>query len=141
MGILFNKAYLLDYLCPEQPVFDNVVTQVNSLFIFIKTLVLALKQCKDPKETLKAALQDSTIAGLKPLYNLYSSILKSQIVPSNAELRQVIGVLLTAAPYCTLSDKSIAELAGVKPNLVKMWVNDLSSLLYQDEVADGGIRV
>ena len=138
---LVAKKWCLPTPWPEQLLFDNVVTQVNSLFIFIKTLVLALKQCKDPKETLKAALQDSTVAGLKPLYNLYSSILKSQIVPSNAELQQVIGVLLTAAPYCTLSDKSIAELAGVNPNLVKMWVNDLSSLLYQDKVADGGICV
>ena len=127
---LVAKKWCLPTPWPEQLLFDNVVTQANSLFIFIKTLVLALKQCKDPEETLKAALQDSTIAGLKPLYNLYSSILKSQIVPSNAELQQVVGVLLTVAPYHTLSDELIAELAGVKPNLVKMWVNDLSSLLY-----------
>jgi hypothetical protein len=53
----------------------------------------------------------------------------------------VIGVLLTAAPYRTLCEESIAELAGVRPNLVKKWVNDLSSLLYRDEAANGGIRV
>src|SRR5258706_8224508 len=126
---------------PEQPLFDGVISQANGLFIFIKTLVLALEQCEDPEETLKAVLQDSADTGLKPLYNLYSNILKVRRVPSNAEFRQSIGVLLAATPYRTLCDESIAELAGVRPNLVKKWVNDLSSLLYRDEAANGGIRV
>ena len=115
---------------PEQPLFDRVISQANGLFIFIKTLVLTLTQCEDPEETLKAALHDSAGTGLRPLYNLYSSILKARRVPNNAEFRQMLGVLLTVAPYRTLCDESVAELAGVQPNLVKKWVNDLSSLLY-----------
>jgi len=126
---------------PEQPLFDGVISRANGLFIFIKTLVLTLQQCDDPEETLRAALQDSAGTGLKPLYNLYSSVLKARKVPSNAEFRQVIGVLLAVAPYRTLCEESIAELAGVRPNLVKKWVNDLSSLLYRDEAANGGVRV
>jgi len=90
---------------------------------------------------LKTALQDSVGTGLKPLYNLYSSILKERRVPSNAEFRQVIGVLLAVAPYRTLCEESIAELAGVRPHLVKKWVNNLGSLLYRDEAANGGVRV
>ena len=62
---------------PEQPLFDTMISQVNSLFIFIKTLVLTLMQSEDPEETLKAALQDSASTGLKSLYHLYSSILKA----------------------------------------------------------------
>jgi len=126
---------------PEQPLFEGVISQANGLFIYIKTLVLALEQCEDPEEALKAALQDSAGTGLKPLYNLYSNILKSRRVPDNAEFRQVIGVLLAVTPYRTLCEESIGELAGVRPNLVKKWVNDLSSLLYRDEAANGGIRV
>jgi len=53
----------------------------------------------------------------------------------------MIGVLLTAAPFRTLCEESIAELAGVRLNPVKKWVSDLSSLLYRDEAASGGIRV
>jgi hypothetical protein len=45
------------------------------------------------------------------------------------------------APYRSLCEETIAELAGVRPNLVKKWVDDLSSLLYRDEGANGGIRV
>jgi len=135
---LVAKAWCLPTPWPEPSLFDGVISRANGLFIFIKTLVLALRQCENLEETLKAALQDS---GLKPLYNLYSSILKTRRVPNNAEFRQVIGVLLTATPYRTLNEDSIAELAGVMPNLVKKWVNDLSSLLYRDEAANGGIRV
>jgi len=133
-----TKAWCLPTPWPGQPLFDRVISRANGLFIFIKTLVLALRRCENLEETLKVALQDS---GLKPLYNLYSSILKTRRVPNNDEFRQMIGVLLTATPHRTLSEDSIAELAGVMPNLVKKWVNDLSSLLHRDEVANGGIRV
>ena len=126
---------------PDQPLFDGVISQANGLFIFIKTLVLSLEQGEDPEETLKSALQDSAGTGMKPLYNLYSSILDARRAPGNAEFRRTIGVVLAAAPYRTLCEESIAELAGVRPNLVKKWVNDLSSLLYRDEAANGGVRV
>jgi len=126
---------------PPQPLFDGVISWTNGLFIYIKTLALALKRCEDPEETLKATLQDSANTGLVPLYNLYSSILKARGLPNNAEFQRVIGVLLIAAPYRTLCEEEIAELAGVRPNQVKRWVNNLSSLLYQDEAANGGIRV
>ena len=53
----------------------------------------------------------------------------------------MIDVFVTAAPYCTLCNKTIAELAGVEPYLIKRWVNALSSLLYRDEVANQGICV
>ena len=53
----------------------------------------------------------------------------------------MIGVLLTTAPYCTLCNETIAELVGVKPNLIKKWVDALSSLLYRDEAANKGICV
>ena len=53
----------------------------------------------------------------------------------------MIGVLLAASPYRTLCEETIAELAGVKANLVKAWVDALSSLLYRDEAANRGIRI
>ena len=138
---LVAKKWRLPTPWPIQPIFNRVISQANGLFIFIKTLVLTLKQCEDPDETLEAALQDSASTGLKPLYNLYSNILKERRVPSNAEFRHVIGVLLAAASYHTLCEESIAELAGVRLHLVQKWVDDLGSLLYRDEAANGGIRV
>jgi len=138
---LVAEKWCLPIPWPEQSLFDGVISRANGLFIFIKTLVLTLRQCGDPEETLRVALQGSAGTGLKPLYNLYSSVLKAQGVPINAEFRQVMGVLLAVAPYRTLCDESIAELAGVRPHLVKKWVNDLSSLLYRDEAANGGVRV
>jgi len=125
---------------PEDYDFNEIISRANGLFIFIKTLVLALKR-EDPKEYLKATLQGSSGPGSESLYALYSSILEARIVSSNAEFRQMIGVLLATSPYRPLCEETIAELAGARPYLVRKWVDDLSSLLYRDEGANGVIRV
>jgi len=136
-----GRKWRLSAPWPEEPLLIRVISRSNGLFIFIKTLVLALKHCNDPTEFLKAASEDSAGAGLEALYRLYSSILDSRIEHRKAEFRRMIGVLLTAAPYRALCEETLAELAGVKPNLVKMLVDELSSLLYRDEGTNGGIRV
>jgi len=126
---------------PEESDFKRVVSRADGLFIFIKTLVLALERCNDPEESLKGALQDSAETGLESLYELYSNILKAQIMRNNAEFKRMIEVLVATSPTRAVCDETIAELAGVKPNLVKRWVDALSSLLYRDEAANRGIRV
>ena len=126
---------------PGQPLFDGVISRASGLFIFIETLALALEQCHDPTELLKATLPDSAGHGLTSLYGLYSSIVKSLKVQNNDEFRRIIGVLLITAPYCPLCEETIAELAGVRADLVKMWVANLSSMLYRDAGASGGVRV
>src|SRR5258706_4743308 len=138
---LLVKFWHLPTPWPEESDFNKVISRASGLFIFIKTLVLALERCENPKKSLQAALQDSTGAGLESLFELYSSILKSQIVRNSAEFQRVIGVLLTTAPYRALCDETTAELAGVEPFFVKRWVDALSSLLYRDEAANRGIRV
>ena len=125
---------------PEESLLDRLISRANGLFIFIKTLALALERYADPTGFLEATSKEAG-DGLKPLYGLYSNILNSRIVHSNAEFQRVIGVLLTSAQYRALCEETIAELAGVGHNLVKKWVKDLSSLLYRDEGANGGIRV
>ena len=138
----FNLVALhwnLDTSWPKESDLNRVISRANGLFIFVKTLVLSLKRCRDPEKSLKAALQDSAGTGLEPLYELYSGILKAQIVHNNAEFQRVIGVLLTASR--ALCEETIAELAKVTPYLVKTWVDALSSLLYRDEAANGVIRV
>ena len=124
---------------PEQSLFDRVISRAAGLFIFIETIARALEQCEDPTEYLKGTLEDSV--GLTPLYGLYSSILKAQVVHSTAQFRRMIGVLLAAAPHRPLCEETLAELAGVRLDLVKMWVADLGSLLYRDGGANRGIRV
>jgi len=125
---------------PNESLLDQIISRANGLFIFIKTLILSLERCANPTDFLRATSEEAG-AGLKPLYGLYSNILHSRIVHSNAEFRRVIGAVLTAAPYRVLCEETIAELARVEHNLVKKWVDDLSSLLYRDEGTNGGIRV
>ena len=62
---------------PEPSLFEGVISRAVGLFIFIKTIALALEQCEDPTESLKATLQDSDDTGLISPYGLYSSILKT----------------------------------------------------------------
>jgi len=131
----------LDTPWPEEADLNRVISRANGLFIFVKTLVLALKRCTDPEEYLKAVLQDSAGTDLESLYGLYSNILKAQKVHSNAEFQRIVRVVLAASPYRALCEETIAELAGVKLYLVTIWVDALSSLLYRDEAANMGIRV
>jgi hypothetical protein len=138
---LVAEKWCLPTPWPESSLFDRVITRANGLFIFIKTLVLAFDHCEDPDEALKLTLQESDGTGLRSLYLLYSSILKARIVHNNDKFREVLGVIIMTAPYRALCDETIAELVGVRPNLVKKWVNDLSSLLYRDQAANGGVRV
>jgi hypothetical protein len=138
---LVASVWHLNTPWPEESDFNKVISRANGLFIFIKTLVLALERCGDPEESLKAALPDSAATGLESLYKLYSSILKAQIVHNKAQFQRMLGVLVTTSPNRALCDETMAELAGVKPNLVKRWVDALSSLLYRDEAANRGVRI
>jgi hypothetical protein len=123
---------------PEESDFNKVISRANGLFIFIKTLILALEKCEDAEESLKEALQGSAGTGLESLYGLYSSILKAH--SSIGGFWRMI-VVITTAQYRPLCKEAIAKLTGAKPNLVGKWVNALSSLLYRDEGANGAIRV
>jgi len=125
---------------PEESLLNRVISLANGLFIFVRTLVLALERCEDPTMLMRATTEGSTGDALKPLYRLYSSILELQIVHITADFKKMIGVLLTTAPYRALREETIAELAGVTPSLVKKWVDDLSSLLYRDEGTNGVVR-
>ena len=135
------EKWFLSTPWPEGSLFEKVISRANGLFIFIKTVVLALEHCEDPDEALKTTLEKSDGTGLKSLYGLYSNILKSRRVGDDDKFQKMIGVLLVTAPYRPLCEETIAELARVKPNLVKKWVNDLSSMLYRDESVNGGVRV
>jgi len=126
---------------PDPSLLDGVISRAAGLFIFIETLALALEHCSEPTKLLGATLQDSSSPGLTSLYGLYSRIVRVRRVQRNAEFRRVIGVLLIAAPYRPLCEETIAELAGVRPDLVKIWVDDLGSMFYRDEGISGGIRV
>jgi len=123
---------------PAESLLNRVISRANGLFIFIKTLVLSLENCKDPGACLEEAVQGSASAGSGSLYSLYSGIVKA-----HSEITgfwRMIAVI-TTAQYRPLRKAAIAELGGVKPHFVEKLVNDLSSLLYRDEAANGAIRV
>ena len=123
---------------PEESDFNRIITRAHGLFIFIKTLILALEKCENAVESLQEVLQGSAGTGLESLYGLYSSILKPH---SNISGFWRMIVVITTAQYRPLCNEPIARLTGVKPNLVGKWVDALSSLLYRDQGDHGAIRV
>jgi len=137
---LAEKRYLQSPW-PEPSLLDRVISRAAGLFIFIKTAALALEQCEDPTESLKSILEDSDRTGLISPYGLYSSIVKTRILHSNAKFQRMIGVLLATAPYRPLCEETIAALAGVDLSQVRTWVDELSSLLYRDGRLNEAIRV
>ena len=80
---------------PEQSLFDGITSRAAGLFIFVKTIALALEHCEDPTALLKITLQGSSGTGSTSLYGLYSSILRARIQHIGDEFRRMIGVLLT----------------------------------------------
>ena len=127
---------------PDSSHFSQVISRAGGLFIFIEAITRALVLCRPPpNEYLRAVLKGLEGTGLISLYGLYSRILKAQIVHSAAEFQRMIRVILLVAPQRPLCDETIAELAAVSLDLVRMWVTDLDPLLYRDNDADGGIRV
>ena len=129
---------------PEPLVLDIIITRAAGLFIFIETLALTLERCRNPPALLRTTLQGSARPALESLHGLYSSIVRARRVQddhSNADFRRMIGALLISAPHRPLCERTIGELVGVKRDLVDMWVDDLGSMLYRDEGANGGIRV
>ena len=79
------QSWYLTNPWPEESLFNRVISWANGHFIFIKTIVLAIKNRKDPTKALEAALQDSDGTGLNSLYRLYSNILKARIPPGDGK--------------------------------------------------------
>ena len=137
----FHQVASMWYLAipwPEESLFNLVISRAAGLFVFIETIARALDHCEDPTEALRVMLEDTD---LNFLYGLYSNIIKARIVHGDVEFLRVIEALLTTPGHRPLCEETISELAGVRPNLVKKWVGDLSPLLYRDERANGRIRV
>ena len=140
----FSRVASMRHLQPPWPeplLFDAVISRADGLFIFIETLALALEHCHDPTRLLETIISAPAGRGLESLYGLYSSISNARGVQNNDEFQRVIGVLLITAPHRPLCEETIAELAGVGPDLVRTWVVDLGSMFYREGGASGGIRV
>ena len=138
--LVASKAHIKT-IWPDESLFNRVISQADGLFIFIETIASTLKGSIDPTKSLEAILQDSASTGLKPLYGLYWSILRSKIQEGHTEFRQMIGAILSTAAYRPLCDETIAKLAEVEHRVIKIWMDHLNSLLHRDERANGGVRV
>ncbi|PVF91794.1 WD40 repeat-like protein [Serendipita vermifera] len=118
-----------------------IVSRSGGLFIFVDTLWRLLKDGLDPDERLTQTLSKTSSNALTSLYDLYSTAINSRVGQDKKTFQAAMGVIMAVGPYRPLCDESIAQIAGLKPHVVKNMVDELSSLMYRDKMVNGGIRV
>ncbi|KAG8784618.1 POC1 centriolar protein A [Serendipita sp. 397] len=142
-----SKLYSIASRCrlpddwPGDEKLDEIVERSGGLFIFVETLSQLLKGGLDPDQYLVEALSVGSGSALERLYNLYTTAIRSQIDRNQDEFRSAMGTIIVVGRYRPLSDEAVAELAGLRTNVVTTLVNKLGSLLYRDAGANRGIRV
>ncbi|KAG8788918.1 hypothetical protein FRC16_001289 [Serendipita sp. 398] len=119
----------------------QIVERSGGLFIYIETLWHLLQEELDKDQCLDQALSGESQDVLSGLYNLYSTTINARIGRNKEAFRSVIGVIIEAGQYQPLPDESVAQLIGVRTDVVTTLVNKLRSLLYRDTATNGGIRV
>ncbi|KAG8797552.1 hypothetical protein FRC16_008746, partial [Serendipita sp. 398] len=120
---------------------NGIVERSGGLFIFVETLSQLLGGVLDPDECLAEALSVGSGSALERLYNLYTIAIRSRIERNQEAFRLVIGTIIAVGQYKPLCDEAVADLAGLRTNIVTTLVNKLGSLLYRDTKMNGGIRV
>ncbi|KIM21035.1 hypothetical protein M408DRAFT_117289 [Serendipita vermifera MAFF 305830] len=130
---------------PEQLIGEGrlgrIVNRSGGLFIFVETLIQYLVRYRDPKPPLNRLLQGPSEEASVELHKLYLAAIELHIKAVEAEFRLMTRVVIGVAPHRALCDESIAAFTGVQLASISSWVDDLSSLLYRDELIKNGIRV
>ncbi|KAG8768459.1 hypothetical protein FRC16_007024, partial [Serendipita sp. 398] len=126
---------------PGKEKLEEIVDRSGGLFIFVETLARLLEVGLDPDQYLAQALSVGTGSAVERLYNLYNMAIRSQIGQNKEEFRSAMGTIIAVGKYRPLRDKSVAQITGLRPNIVTTLVNKLGSLLYRDAGTNGGIRV
>ncbi|KAG8813182.1 hypothetical protein FRC19_002623, partial [Serendipita sp. 401] len=126
---------------PGQAKVEEIVERSGGLFIFVDTLARLLEGGLDPDQYLEQALSVGPGNALERLYNFYATAIHSQIGQSRREFKSAMGTIIAVGKYRPLSDKAVAQLSGLRINIITTLVNKLGSLLYRDATPNGGIRV
>ncbi|KAG8828512.1 hypothetical protein FRC19_003851 [Serendipita sp. 401] len=126
---------------PGDQKLDEIVERSGGLFIFVETLSQLLARGLDPDKYLSEALVVGSGSALERLYNLYATSIRSQIGRDEEVFRSAIGAIIVTGQYRPLPDEAVAELTGLRTNIVTVLVNKLGSLLYRDAGMNGGIRI
>lgn len=125
---------------PKQALLQRIVARARGLFIYVETARRLVEKEADPEKRLIEVTHETSEGALGGLYKLYSTAIESQIGEDKEAFRRVVGIIIAVASYRPLCDAAVATLAGLKPHVVRTWVDRLNSLLYRDGNASGGIR-
>jgi NACHT domain len=131
-----NRA--ADWPGPERV--RKIVERSGGLFMFVDTLS-RLVDAPEPETILAQVLSGRSQGANNPLHDLYSMAITSRISKPTQAFYSILRAIIAVSVNRPLCDKTLAELIDLEPQVVREWVDELSSLLYRDDSEKGGIRV
>jgi NACHT domain len=119
---------------------NKIAERSGGLFMFVNTLAL-LVDVPEPEPLLAQVLGGESPRADTPTHNLYSMVLRSRISQPTQALHSIIQAIIAVSAHRPLPDTTLATLLSLEPQVVREWVDELSSLFYRDTSEKGGIRV
>ena len=119
---------------------SQIVERSRGLFIFVDTLS-RLVDVPKPEPLLVDVLAGKLEGANSELHKLYSAALMSRAVGHTEDLQSILRAIIAVSVHRPLCADTLATLINIEASTVLSWVDELGSLLYQDEAEGDGIRV
>jgi NACHT domain len=125
---------------PGQERIGQIVERARGLFIFVDTLSRFL-DVLNPEPLLVEVLSGTSKEANAELHRLYSMAITARAIIHTPEFHPILRVVVAVSAYRPLCADSLAKLTDLKVSTILSWVDELSSLLYQDGAEKNVIRV
>jgi NACHT domain len=131
------------HLSPSWPGAERVsqiVERSRGLFIFVDTLSRLVNVPK-PEPLLAQVLNGKLEEANAELHKLYSTVVITRAVGHIGDLQSMLRAVIAVSAYRPLCAETLAKLINLEVPTILSWLDELSSLLYQDAAEGNGIRV
>jgi hypothetical protein len=119
---------------------SQIVERSRGLFIFVDTLSRLLDVPK-PEPLLIEVLSGKLEEANAELHKLYSAAITSRVTQHTEDLYLILRAVVATSACRPLCAVTLAQLIDLEVPTILSWVDELSSILYQDSTERNGIRV
>jgi hypothetical protein len=118
----------------------KIVERSGGLFIFVDTLS-RLVDVPEPEPLLAQVLDGRSLGANTPLHHLYTMAITSRVSQPTQTFHSILRGIIAVSANRPLCDRTLADLMSMETQVIREWVDELSSLVYRDASENGGIRV